>query len=48
MRKEIRILPRTLRAAKRHINYHDIPTSREIVFAVDRFYELFMKHKKNV
>ena len=37
-----------LRKATRHIKYHDVPASRDIIIAVDRFYELLMKAKKNV
>jgi hypothetical protein len=35
-------------AASRKILYHDISTNRDIVISVDRFYELFMTHGKNV
>ena len=37
--------PRTLKASKRSIKIHDISTSRDIIIAVDRFNELFFKHK---
>ena len=37
-----------LRRARRDIKYHDVPTSRDIIISVDRFYRLFMKHRKNV
>lgn len=40
--------PKVLRAQKRRIRYHDLPASRDIIIAVDRFYELFLKHDKNV
>lgn len=42
--QDITIPPRTLRASDRHIKYHDISTSRDIIISVDRFYETFMKH----
>ena len=47
-RNEIVNKPEDLRAANRVIRYHDIPTSRDIIISVDRFYRLFMKHKKKV
>jgi hypothetical protein len=28
--------------------YRDVPTTRDIIIAVDRFYELFNKHGKSV
>ncbi len=37
-----------LQAQVRYIGYHDVPASRDIIVAVGRFYELFMKHKCNV
>jgi hypothetical protein len=40
--------PRTLRASKRRIKVHDISTSRDIIIAVDRFYEAFHKHEPHV
>lgn len=48
LRRDISLPLRTLRAAKRRILYHDISTSRDIIIAVDRFYELFHKHGKKV
>ena len=36
---------RTLRASKRSIKIHDISTSRDIIISVDRFNEVFLKHK---
>lgn len=47
-RNDIVVPRRVLTAQKRAIRFHDIPTSRDIVIAVDRFYELFMKYQKNV
>jgi len=41
--KDISTPYKTLRASNRHIRYHDISTSRDIIIAVDRFYEVFMK-----
>jgi predicted nucleic acid-binding protein len=40
--------PRTLRAQKRQVKVHDISTTRDLIISVDRFYELFHKHKKSV
>jgi hypothetical protein len=37
-----------LQAQSRFIAYHDVPATRDIIVAVGRFYELFMKHKCNV
>jgi hypothetical protein len=37
-----------LKSQQRHIRYHDVSASRDIIIAVDRFYEAFMKAKKNV
>lgn len=48
IRKDITVSPRRLRAFKRVIHFHDVPTSRDIIISVDRFYELFLKLKKNV
>ncbi len=42
--KDITIPARTLCASRRRIRYHDISTSRDIIIAVDRFYEAFMKN----
>ena len=46
--KDVETNAKTLMAYKRIIRYHDISTSRDIIIAVDRFYEMFMKHGKNV
>lgn len=43
LRNTITTPTRVLRAATRHIAYHDIPTTRDIIISVDRFYELFHK-----
>jgi hypothetical protein len=48
IREDITISSKRLRSANRHIKYHDLSTSRDIIIAVDRFYELFMKHRKSV
>lgn len=48
LQDDITTTRKTLRAFDRKIRYHDIPTSRDIIIAVDRFYELFMKNQKNV
>ncbi len=47
-RKDIVNEPEKLRSAKRVISFHDLPTSRDVIISVDRFYHLFMKHRKNV
>jgi predicted nucleic acid-binding protein len=43
LRRDITITPRTLRSSRRKIKYHDISTSRDLIIAVDRFYEIFHK-----
>jgi hypothetical protein len=48
IRRQVTLPARTLRAAKRRIMYRDVPTTRDIIIAVDRFYELFNKHGKSV
>jgi predicted nucleic acid-binding protein len=45
---DVRTSSSTLRALNRNIKYHDISTNRDIIISVDRFFELFTKHKKNV
>lgn len=45
---DIRTPVKELRKATRHIKYHDVPATRDIIIAVDRFYELLMKANKNV
>lgn len=47
-REDIVTPTRTLQAYKRKIRYHDISTCRDIIIAVDRFYELFMKKSLQV
>jgi len=44
LRRDITVPPKELRSSSRKIRYHDIPTSRDIIIAVDRFFELFQKH----
>jgi predicted nucleic acid-binding protein len=39
---------KTLKAKDRQIKFHDVPTTRDIVIAVDRFYEVFFKHNAKV
>jgi len=46
--KLIQTTPRILKSFDRKIRCHDISTCRDIIISVDRFYELFMKHRKNV
>jgi hypothetical protein len=41
----LHISARTLKASNRKIKVHDISSSRDIIIAVDRFNELFLKHK---
>ncbi len=46
--KDVTTPPKVLKAQKRQIKYHDLPAVRDVIIAVDRFYELFLKNKKNV
>jgi hypothetical protein len=41
----VRLPLKALKAQKRDVKVHDISTSRDIIIAVDRFYEIFSKHK---
>ena len=45
---DVSIPHKDLKAQKRHIKYHDVPATRDIIIAVDRFYELFLRHGKSV
>lgn len=45
---DVSLSHKELQAQKRYIGYHDVPASRDIIVAVGRFYELFMKHDYNV
>jgi hypothetical protein len=44
----VRTPDKILRAQSRSILFHDISTNRDIIVAVDRFFELFHRHGKNV
>jgi len=46
--KDIKISPKQLRMQERKIRFHDVPTSRDIIIAVDRFYEPLMGKKLNL
>ena len=46
--RDVRTDVRALRVMNRHIRYHDISTNRDIIVGVDRFFELFLKNKKDV
>lgn len=48
MAKFIETPAKLLKTFNRRIKCHDISTCRDIIISVDRFFELFMKHKKNV
>ena len=45
---EITIPADELRKFDRKIQYHDISTSRDLIIAVDRFFEVFIKNHHNV
>lgn len=48
LRNDITINSTTLRRQRRIIYFHDLPTCRDIIIAVDRFYEMFAKKNLNV
>ncbi|MCI0428240.1 MAG: hypothetical protein L0Z46_09515 [Nitrospiraceae bacterium] len=41
----IHLPPKVLKASTRRISVHDLSTSRDIIIAVDRFFEVFFRHK---
>lgn len=43
LRKDIHISAKTLRSQQRKVDYHDLPTCRDIIISVERFYEIFAK-----
>ncbi len=45
---DISLSHKELQKQNRYIGYHDVPATRDIIVAVGRFYELFMKHECNV
>jgi hypothetical protein len=48
LRKFISTSHRKMAMTSRIVSVHDIPTTRDVVIAVDRFFEVFFKHKINV
>jgi len=48
LRSTISISKTELYKADRRIRFHDVESNRDIIIAVDRFYESFFKHGKNV
>jgi len=46
--KDIHVEPRKLKLLRRNIGFHDVSTNRDIIISVDRFFEIFHNHKKNV
>lgn len=48
LRVDVTTPAKVLKSQKRHIRYHDVSTTRDIIIGVDRFYEPFMKARKNV
>lgn len=48
MRKDIRLSSEILKTQTRIVKIHDISTCRDIIIAVDRFFEMFMKKSKHV
>lgn len=46
--QDIRTPDKVLRSQNRTIRVHDVSTNRDIIVAVDRFFELFHRHGKNV
>jgi predicted nucleic acid-binding protein len=45
---DIRTPAKVLKAFDRPIRFHDLSTNRDIIVGVDRFFEIFHKHGKNV
>ncbi len=45
---DIRTPTQSLKAMNRPVRFHDISTNRDIIVAVDRFFELFHRKKKHV
>lgn len=48
LREKVSIPKRELRKANRNIKYHDVESNRDIIIAVDRFYEVFFNAGKKV
>ena len=48
LQKTISIDKKELWKVNRKIDFHDVESNRDIIIAIDRFYELFFKHKKRV
>ncbi|HUV29470.1 MAG TPA: hypothetical protein VMY05_00065 [Acidobacteriota bacterium] len=48
MSRDLRTSVQEIRSVDRRILFHDISTCRDIIIAVDRFFEVFMKHGKKV
>jgi hypothetical protein len=48
LRQVVSTSSRTLRAVRRRIRLHDVQMNRDIVVAVDRFFEVFHKHQRPV
>ncbi len=46
MSRTLTVTAKTLRAKEREIRYHDVETNRDIIIAVDRFYEVINKAKQ--
>jgi hypothetical protein len=46
--RDIRVTQKQVKSANRNIKFHDISTSRDLIVAVDRFFEIFLKHGLNV
>lgn len=45
---DITLTHKQLKKQKRYIPYHDLPTTRDVIVSIDRFYELFLKHNFSV
>ncbi|MFC1548806.1 hypothetical protein ACFL5E_02485 [Candidatus Omnitrophota bacterium] len=46
--KDVQIPSKDLKSSNRHVKYHDVPTCRDLIISVDRFYELFLTKNKHV
>ena len=45
---DVRTSAKALKAFNRQVRFHDLSTNRDIIVGVDRFFEVFLKHGKNV
>lgn len=44
IRKDLRMDDKELAKKDRKVKYHDLPTTRDIIVSIDRFFQIFFKH----